>query len=157
SAAAWCWRRRFLAAERRRKAEVAEQHARDQAAREAEAARMATILDGMIEGLVVVDAEGRIAVANRAAETMFGFSRMMVGGSLLAALRHHEVAARATRAASERSAIEHEIRVEAPQPRILQVSAAAVRDAEGGTAGTVLVFHDVTQLRQLEAMRQDFV
>jgi two-component system phosphate regulon sensor histidine kinase PhoR len=39
----------------------------------------------------------------------------------------------------------------------VQISAAALRDPQGAPAGAVLVFHDVTQLRRLEAMRQDFV
>lgn len=120
-------------------------------------ARMEAMLDGMIEGLVVLDAEGKIVLANRAAEQMFRFSRMMIGGTLLQAIRNHEVAALASRAAAATEAIEHEVRLEGPQPRVLQVSAVALRNAAGAAAGAVLVFHDVTQLRLLEAMRQDFV
>jgi two-component system phosphate regulon sensor histidine kinase PhoR len=105
----------------------------------------------------VLDAEGRIARVNRAAEQMFYFSRMMVGGTLLEAIRHHEIAALAARAVRAERAIEHEVRIESPQVRIVQISAAALRDPQGAPAGAVLVFHDVTQLRRFEAMRQDFV
>ena len=156
AAAASLWRR-LKAAERRRQREVAEQRERDQAAQHAQAARMDAILDGMIEGLVVLDATGHIVMANRAAEQMFTFSRMMVGGTLLEAIRNHEVAALAAAAARSDTAIEHEVRVENPKTRIVQVSAVALRDAEGAVSGAVMVFHDVTQLRRLEAMRQDFV
>lgn len=120
-------------------------------------ARMEAMLDSMIEGLVVLDARGRIALVNRAAEATFGFSRMMVGGTLLEAIRHHEVASLATRVVTEGAVLEHEVRLESPEPRILQISAVALRDPEGASAGAVLVFHDVTRLRELEGVRQDFV
>ncbi len=149
----------------RRAVELRQRHARELAAErdrhaEAEAAqtaRMDTMLDSMIEGIVVVDEHGHIVLANRAAEEMFSFSRMMVGGTLLQAIRHHEVAAIAARAAAETVAIEHEIRLEGAKPRALQISASALRDPTGVVTGSVLVFHDVSQLRRLEAMRQDFV
>ena len=123
----------------------------------AHAARMEAMLDSMVEGLVVLDRHGRIALANRAAESLFGFSRMMVGGTLLEAIRHHEVAALAARVAAESAVLEHEVRLESPQLRVLHISAVALRDSEGGPAGVVLVFHDVTRLRELEGLRQDFV
>jgi two-component system phosphate regulon sensor histidine kinase PhoR len=123
----------------------------------AHTARSEAMLDSMIEGLVVIDARSRIVLANRAAQALFGFSRMMVGGMLLEAIRHHEIAALAGRAGTEGTVIEHEVRLDGAVPRFLQISAVALRDATGGAAGAVLVFHDVTRLRELEGVRQDFV
>ena len=123
----------------------------------AHTARLEAMLDSMIEGLVVVDARGRIALANRAAGELFGFSRMMVGGTLLEVIRHHEVAALAARVGGEGAVVEHEVRLEGPEPRVLHLSAVALRDAAGAPAGAVLVFHDVTRIRELEGVRQDFV
>jgi two-component system, OmpR family, phosphate regulon sensor histidine kinase PhoR len=144
-------------AEQRRMRELDTQRAHFDAAQQADRARVEAMLDGMIEGLVVIDADRRIALANRAAEEMFGFSRMMAGGTVIEALRHHEVAAIATRAMTENTAIEHEVRLERSVPRILQISAVALHSRLGAPAGAVLVFHDITRLRQLEAIRQDFV
>lgn len=154
---AWWLRGRLRAAEAGRERERREERERAEGVRHEQTTRLDAILDGMIEGLVVLDAEGRIARVNRAAEQMFHFSRMMVGGTLLEAIRHHEIAALAARAVGAERAIEHEVRIESPQVRIVQISAAALRDPHGAPAGAVLVFHDVTQLRRLEAMRQDFV
>jgi two-component system phosphate regulon sensor histidine kinase PhoR len=123
----------------------------------AHTARLEAMLDGMIEGLVVLDPRGRIVLANRSAEALFGFSRMMVGGTLLEAIRHHEVAAIAARVGTESAVLEQEVRIESPALRVLQISAVALRDAAGSAAGAVLVFHDVTRLRELEGLRQDFV
>ncbi len=157
-ALAWGLWRKYQAAEQRRVRELTEQRVRHESALHEHTSRMEAMLDGMIEGLVVLDGQGRIVLANRTAEQMFSFSRMMVGGTLLQAIRNHEVAALATRAATATTAIEHEVRLEGPAPRIVQVSAVALRGVDGGAVtGAVLVFHDVTQLRLLEAMRQDFV
>ena len=143
--------------ERQHERELRAERERHAAAEQAHQARMEAMLDGMIEGLVVLDAKGRIALANHAAEQMFQFSRMMVGGTVLETLRNHEVAALAVRAATAAEAIEHEVRLEGAAPRVLQISAVALHGQQDTVAGTVLVFHDVTRLRQLEAMRQDFV
>ncbi|MDB6093196.1 MAG: sensor signal transduction histidine kinase [Verrucomicrobia bacterium] len=119
--------------------------------------RLETLLDSMIEGLVVLDVNGRITLANRAAETLFGFSRQMIGGTLLEAVRHHEVAALAARLGSETAILDHELRIEGPPPRVLQVNAVALRDGAGIGGGAMLVFHDLTRLRELEGARQEFV
>lgn len=148
---------RWRAAEARRASEVAELREAHAAALHAHTARLEATLDSMVEGLVVVDPRGRIALANRAAEALFGFSRMMVGGTLLETLRHHEVAALAARVGAEGAVIEQEVRIESPTVRVLQISAVGLRDTAGAAAGAVLVFHDVTRLRELEAVRQDFV
>jgi two-component system, OmpR family, phosphate regulon sensor histidine kinase PhoR len=150
-------REALAGAEQRRVRELEQQRDTFAAANRAERAQVEAMLDAMIEGLVVIDADRHIVLANRAAETMFAFSRMMAGGTLLEAIRHHEVAALARRAIAETSPIEHEVRIEHPQPRILQVSAVSLHDRKGDRAGAVLVFHDVTRLRQLESVRQDFV
>ena len=123
----------------------------------AHTARLEAMLDSMIEGLIVLDSRGRITLANRASERLFGFSRMMAGGTLLEAIRHHEVAALAARVNAEGSVVEHEVRLESPTLRVLQISAVALRAAADAPAGAVLVFHDVTRLRELEGLRQDFV
>jgi two-component system phosphate regulon sensor histidine kinase PhoR len=147
----------LLEADQRRVRELETQRETFAAAAQAERDRLEIMLDAMIEGLVVIDTTRRMVLANRAAEKMFGFSRMMAGGSLLEATRHHEVATLARRAVVETEPIEHEVRIERPQPRILLVSAVGLNDRKGARTGAVLVFHDVTRLRQLEAVRQDFV
>jgi two-component system, OmpR family, phosphate regulon sensor histidine kinase PhoR len=154
---AWWLHAKLDHAEARHFRQLTDERERHEAKLHEQTSRIDAMLDGMIEGLVVIDAQGRIVLANRAAEEMFGFSRMMVGSTLLEALRNHEVAAIATRAATAPAPIEHEVHIERPKLRVIQLSAVALHDAQGGAAGAVLVFHDVTQLRQLEAMRQDFV
>jgi two-component system phosphate regulon sensor histidine kinase PhoR len=161
AALALAWgRERFLRksdAERGRR-DLAEQRLRRDAELREQSQRTAALFDRMVEGLIVVDAGGRIRVANRAAAALFGFEAPAVGRTILEATRHHEVAAVVARLDKELEVLGHELRIDSMDaPRFLQVNALALRDAAGAADGAILVFHDLTRLRQLEGVRQEFV
>jgi two-component system phosphate regulon sensor histidine kinase PhoR len=159
--ASWAWwreraQRRTTAAGHR--VEFAAQGARQAVALAEQAGQSAALFDRMIEGLLVTDASGRIRLANRAASALFGFSAPAAGRTLLEATRHHEIAAVAAQLDREPEVLGRELRLEgAGGARFLQINAVALRDGAGGRAGAMFVFHDLTRLRQLEAMRQEFV
>ena len=138
--------------------EIDEQRTHREIELRAQTERTVALFDRMIEGLIVIDAGGRIRLANRAAGELFGFPSPAIGRTILEATRHHEVAALATRLDREPEILGHELRLEAVEnSKFLQVNALALRDEAGGRDGAILVFHDLTQLRQLESVRQEFV
>jgi len=137
---------------------LAEQRDRREEELREQSVRTVALFDRMVEGIIVVDAAGRIRLANRAAGALFGFEAPAVGRTILEATRHHEVSALAGRLEREPEILGHELRIEAVEsPTFLQVNALALRDAQGGGDGAILVFHDLTRLRQLEGVRQEFV
>lgn len=154
----WLERSRSRRLETERVDQLAEQRIqREQELRE-QAQRTAALFERMIEGLIVVDALGRIRLANRAAGELFNFTPPATGRTILETTRHHEVAALVTRLENEPEILGHELRLETLEsPKFLQVNALALRDGEGGRDGAILVIHDLTRLRQLEAVRQEFV
>jgi two-component system phosphate regulon sensor histidine kinase PhoR len=158
-AVAWARERKRRAADAsRHHREVAEQRSRRDAELKEQALRTAALFDRMVEGLIVVDSGGRIRLANRAAEALFGFDGHAPGKTVLEATRHHEVAALVARLDREVEILGHELRIDfAAAPRFLQVNALALRDPSGTRDGAILVFHDLTRLRQLEGVRQEFV
>lgn len=138
--------------------EVAAQRAQREAELAAQAERTAALFDRMVEGIIVVGPGGRIRIANRAAGRLFDFAPPATERTVLEATRHHEVAALVARLAREPEVLNHELRLEGvAETRFLQVNALALRTAEGASDGAILVFHDLTRLRQLEAVRQEFV
>jgi len=159
TALAWARERSLRqAAAARHRGELAEWDRRGTAEITEQAERSAALFDRMVEGVIVTNASGRIRMANRAAEAFFSFDAAAVGRTLLEATRRHEIAAVATRLEREAEVLGHELLLEgAGSARFLQVNALALRDAGGGRDGSLFVFHDVTRLRQLEAMRQEFV
>ena len=155
-----------LVRERRSRRELEAGHARELAVqrerREAElrsqAGRTVALFDRMVEGIIVLGPDGRIRLSNRAAAAFFGFKLPADGQTVLEATRHHEVAALVGRLAREPDVLDHELRLEGlGGARFLQVNALALRSPEGANDGAILVFHDLTRLRQLEALRQEFV
>jgi two-component system phosphate regulon sensor histidine kinase PhoR len=48
-------------------------------------------------------------------------------------------------------------RPDRPRDRVLRLHASPLVDPAGAPSGAVLVFHDITELRQLEQVRRDFV
>jgi len=158
-AIAWRIERGRRAAELiRHRREVADQRTRREGELREQALRTAALFDRMVEGLIVVDGGGRIRLANRAAEALFGFDGHAPGKTVLEATRHHEVAAVVARLDREAEVLGHELRIDLMStPRFLQVNALALRDPGGARDGAILVFHDLTRLRQLEGVRQEFV
>ncbi len=158
-AAAWGRERRLRRADAARKGqEVADQRSRREAELREQSQRTAALFDRMVEGLIVVDASGRIRLANRAAAVLFGFEGSAVGKTVLEATRHHEVATVVSRLDRELEVLGYELRIDSmAAPRFLQVNALALRDTAGAGDGAILVFHDLTRLRQLEGVRQEFV
>jgi two-component system phosphate regulon sensor histidine kinase PhoR len=142
----------------RSRREVADQRIRRDAELREQSQRTAALFDRMVEGLIVVDAGGRIRLANRSAAALFGFGAPAAGKTILEATRHHEVAALVARLDRELEVLDYELRIDSMDaPRFLQVNALAMRDGGGASDGAILVFHDLTRLRQLEGVRQEFV
>ena len=154
----WLERGRNERLETERVGQIAEQRIQREHELREQAQRTAALFERMIEGLIVVDAAGRIRLANRAAGELFNFTPPATGRTILETTRHHEVAALVTRLENEPEILGHELRLETLEsPKFLQVNALALRDGEGVRDGAILVLHDLTRLRQLEAVRQEFV
>jgi len=138
--------------------DLAEQRARRDEELKEQTQRTVALFDRMVDGLIVVDAGGRIRLANKTAAKLFGFENPAVGKTILEATRNHEVAALAARLEREFEVLGHELRIDSiDSPRFLQVNALAMRGSAGASEGAILVFHDLTRLRQLEGVRQEFV
>ena len=123
------------------------------------------VLEAMAEAVIAVDSRHRLLFANAGANRLFGLDRESAGRLLPELIRSPRV----------HEAIEATLRLNAPQSYkaelVLAGREAAIRGqslerhlAVRGSPlpgmpppGVVLVFHDVTDLRRLERMRQDFV
>jgi signal transduction histidine kinase len=126
----------------------AEEELRDNR-RSSEAAREIrdVILSSMQEGVLLLDAASRVAYGNPALEHLLG--TRPEGAGTLFPLAIRQVAERARTA---REAGSCEVETGAP-PRWLRVEALPA----GRDGSVLLVVHDVTEARRLEAVRRDFV
>lgn len=112
------------------------------------------LLDAISEGIVQLDASGRVVRANPAARQLLNLDSV-AGGPVAAQIRHVELRRIFQAAAAGSSAQAVEI---THRDRRLLVSARPIRDvAGGGGAGAVVSFIDLTEVRRLEGVRRDFV
>ena len=119
-----------------------------------------SILRCMIEGVLVLDPKGNVLVINDQAKAMFQVpsGREVHGASVLEISRHPDI----------RSILDEAVRfdftshpyskeIELDDGRWFSVNAAPLRNAQRMTLGSILVFHDVTEIKRLETIRSDFV
>jgi two-component system, OmpR family, phosphate regulon sensor histidine kinase PhoR len=120
------------------------------------AARQSTVLGGMIEGVIAVDARQRIVLANTAAGRQYNFRPADVEGrALLEVIRNHALHAAVTAALTTGEPQRIETQRIGTQKLHVEVH---VQPLPGQPCpGVVLVIHDTTELRRLESIRRDFV
>jgi two-component system phosphate regulon sensor histidine kinase PhoR len=118
-------------------------------------ARMEAILSGMVEGVLVVDRQGRLQLVNGAAQSMLQLEGSATGRHYLEAIRHPDISAQLTTALRGDHPDVLELALARDASRMFVARAAPVV-AEGG-GGAVLVLHDITDLRRADQIRRDFV
>jgi two-component system phosphate regulon sensor histidine kinase PhoR len=121
-------------------------------------ALMRAILSGMIEGVLVVDAAGRLQLANEAARDMLGLSERDTGRHYLEIVRHPGVASQIGSALDGHDAAGVEIILNRNPDRTFVARAAPVALSRAtGQPGAVLVLYDVSDLKRADRIRRDFV
>ena len=116
-----------------------------------------TLFNSMIEGLLLLDQDSRIQLANRAFIELFGVSADVRGKTVLEVVRQHELDKLIETVAAHKQVLGYELKLGGLSERWLQINAAGVFNGEGKKQGTILVFHDLTRLKQLERTREEFV
>jgi two-component system phosphate regulon sensor histidine kinase PhoR len=117
-------------------------------------ARMQAILSGMVEGVLVVDAQGRLELVNDAARRMLMLADQPGRRHYLEAVRHPGIAAQVGAALQGQEPAGLEVALPA-DTRTFVARSAPVRASSGN--GAVLVLHDISDLRRADQVRRDFV
>lgn len=121
---------------------------------ERDRARMEAILASMVEGVLVVNEQGRLQLVNDAARRMLKLATAAVDHSYIEAIRHPGIVEHIGRALSGEQPDGFELSVTRDTTRVLVARVAPVV-ATG--RGAVLVMHDITELRKADQVRRDFV
>lgn len=118
--------------------------------------QMRTVLDSMVEGVIALDSDQRVLLVNEAGRRLFPIQELSaVGRPVWELVRSPQLAQWVAQALSQCEPVGGELELKAPVPRILSVRVAGL---PGPTvAGAVVVASDISQLRRLEQVRQEFV
>jgi len=118
--------------------------------------RMEAILTGMVEGVIVVDPDGRLQLVNEAARSMLRIDVPAIGRPYVETIRLPSIAELV--AAVLVHARPEPLQFHPPRDPHRTIIARAAA-AAGATAeyGAVVVLHDITDLRRADQIRRDFV
>lgn len=128
-----------------------------------EKVKLEAIVNGLTEGLITIDAQKRITSFNPVMEEMSGFlAKDVLGkkcctvfsGSLCKGICYYD-----DMLSAGKTTIEAEFSFE-PKKRVkisVLSGLSLLKDDEGKVTGAVWIFKDISKIRQLEEMRQDFV
>lgn len=117
-------------------------------------------IESLVEPVVVTGADGEVLELNRAAEALFGAT----AGRLPVGTLGVEPLAQAVREAIEgRKPVAHEgsrglvVIPNGAGPRSFRIRTAPLLRSTGAVAGTVTVLEDVTRLRELDRLKDEFI
>lgn len=122
---------------------------------------LSTILESMTEGVVVTGADLRIRQVNKAAVGMFNLGIRVNGLLLPEVFMSHELQGVAQQVSQsgqvQRGALDLVIPGRKDRCHLLVTAAPLKSPDKQAMGGFLFVFHDVTRLRALEAVRREFV
>ncbi len=117
------------------------------------------VLEGMVEGVLVVDASLHVLRVNSAGLGLLGLTAEQVTGrTLQEVLRHPELDRLVADIVAAGAPREGELLLrDGADERTLEVHGTSLPNTGDVRQGVVLVLHDVTRTRRLERVRRDFV
>lgn len=151
------WQAKFKALRDQRATEIESSQRRQQQTTQDAQAQQKILFDSMLEGLLLLDRNRKIYLANRSFKELFHLKADLRGKTVVEALRLHELDELLQRVEAEKQVLDYELKLPDLNERWLQVNAAAIANSAGEREGTILVFHDLTRLKQLERQREEFV
>ena len=119
-----------------------------------------TILRAMQDGLLVVDKSLRVTLVNQAFRKLFGLPEISLEAPLLDVVRDATVDRLIEETLRAGKAMQSElVRADSKtnSERDVEISAVPIKDDADLTTGAVVLFHDITQLKQTDKVRRDFV
>jgi two-component system phosphate regulon sensor histidine kinase PhoR len=117
------------------------------------------LLANMVEGVMVVDQRHVVRLVNDELLNLFNLNESPVGRTILESLREARVEMIVRETLQTGQSHEREVTLESAMlaTRHFAISAVPIRTKEVGVRGAVIVFHDITRIKQLEVVRQEFV
>lgn len=116
-----------------------------------------SVLDNMTGGIVMINAEGEIALLNRASERLLDVKNSEMAGHSYKEIKHHYELTRLIDEGVTRNEPIHEERIiYNPAERIVRLDGVPMMQ-DGSYRGMLFLLQEVTEIRRLEKMRSEFV
>jgi len=120
--------------------------------------QLESTFQSMLSGVVVVGTNGQILLMNSAAKRIFGLPQDIgTGQSVGAVVGNDKVQSLISASLEDAQEKAEEVSLFTPTERIFQAQTALLRGENTNIAGVVATFNDITELRNVERMKTEFV
>ena len=126
---------------------------------EEERAKIVAVVENLVEGVLAFDPKGKVLFSNPSARRILGLEATALQGlTVWEVIRHQELAelVESCRHLALHESRHAEVTLHSPIPMVLEVYALPV-PFSNKKQGSVIVLHDVTELRRLEQVRAEFI
>lgn len=123
----------------------------------AEETRRTSLFNSMVEGVLIVDSKNRVQLVNPAFENLFGIEKDIKGATIMEALQMHEIQELLEEAKKVGVVRGFELELPDLKQRFVEINVVVLQNRQGKHEGIIMVFHDLTRLKQLEDTRKEFV
>jgi two-component system phosphate regulon sensor histidine kinase PhoR len=119
--------------------------------------QLESTFQSMLSGVLVVGTSGQILLMNSAARRIFGAREDGDGQALASVVRNDKVHSLVTASLEDAEEKVEEVNLFTPAERVFQVQTALLRNEDTTVTGVVATFNDITELRNVERMKTEFV
>jgi PAS domain S-box-containing protein len=116
--------------------------------------RLAAVLSSTTDAVIVTDQTNRILLLNPAMERLFGVSASEVANRPVADVIANETLVQAL---TEREDRVRNLEIAGGEDRTFYASVSTIARNDGQVVGRVAVLHDITKLKELDALKSEFV
>lgn len=122
-------------------------------------AELEAVIQGMADGLLVVDNDGRIVRINQVAQAMFGLAESeSIGTRVTERIRDPVIPTLLEEAAHRQGIVTGKLEMQKPSKKLLAIHVAPLSDQEGEPVGfTLVLVSDVTALAELGELKSEYV
>ncbi len=115
---------------------------------------MQTIFSAMQDALLVVDSNRQVILTNQVFRKLFAAPEISMGTPLLEIVRDATLDRAIADASRGSESVRSELTLDGSQ---IELHAVATKNDAGEITGTLVLFHDITELKKMDQIRRDFV
>ncbi len=116
------------------------------------------ILNSMTDGVIAVNKQGEVIFINHVIEEIFNVKQNdCYGQNILGVIRKYEVEEIFKKTLESKQPLVREIKLINPEPKFFRLQATPLLADDNTHGGVLILLHDITERKQLEDMRTEFV
>jgi two-component system phosphate regulon sensor histidine kinase PhoR len=119
--------------------------------------RLEAVLNNTVNGILMVDAEGKISYANPAALVLLGMQADIIGHNKTEVIKNYAILETIDQVKSELKPVRNELMLHHLGGKTVEINIVPILNAARTNQGVLVVLNDISELKKLEQVRKDFV